>query len=655
MTRKKWVYCSFLISLSILVISILWITRSFIPVAYEFIPGDRFIYDIELNGEVFADLSILLDDLDSPNHNHPTTITPFSQAYQVYIRAQLLLSTLQNENSHIHVSYRLYNPSLRLIMNERHNRYQAELSAKNLSKEIHADISSRGRIIAVYLDPEMDRFSKNLARYILAETQFVSPGGIFRLRNSWEAKEQNPNGEYIAKYESIDHPEDQESLKNLPDLKSFRKTKLSYSDSGPEMKFTRFVPNKSRIATGNLVAFFNIRRGYLETMSGSYSESVIIGNKEVSQSGNFILLRLLKKEILSPSELSHLQTQDKARRANVSPLPLPISISEEEAIRLIDRSTLASGTIDSLLAELNESEKKGDERNTSLFLKFKALVNLQPEVCETLTNQLITASPNSLTRHVISEAFAVSGHTEAQAALVQALRSKAIDVEFQLELIQKLSMVEHPTKLAESTLYEFAADINSEALAGNAIAGLGVMAYNLARYDSSRSQKIVEWMIEQIKPSTHEQNLNLYLMALGNSGLPQALKTFSKYSRHESLSIRSTVAAGLRWIENEGADDLLSKILEKDTESSVRNTAVFALSFRIPNKKTIEAQKKALMKDSSALVRLSILKNIDNSNEAFHGIDQLLRQVSEKDSSEEVRKTAAEILTRITQENSKGS
>ena len=647
--RKKRLFCFFLISIPIAAIIILWTTGSFSHVAYEFNPGDKFIFDIEQRTEVNINLAVLFEDVDSPSWDTSVNVTPLSKSYQVRLRAHLSLSTLHREKSRALVSYSLINPYLQLNINGRDDRYQAELSAQNLSKEVYADVSSQGGILAVYLDPEMDQYSQNLARYILAETQFVSPGGTFRLKNSWEAKEHDPNGQYIAKYERINHPEGQESLENLPNLKTFRKTKLSYSNPEPERKPNRFNPNKSILSTGSLVAFFNVHKGCLQSMSGSHSESMMISNKNVSQSKSSIQIRLLKKEILSLSELSHLQSQDAARRASVSPLPLSVSISEEEAIRIIDRSTLAKETVDSLLAELDKSEKKGDARNTTLFLKFKALVNLHPEVCGTLSLKLIIASPNSLPRHVISEALAVAGHSKAQAALVQTLRSCPSDLQFQSELIQKLSMVEQPTSLAESTLYEFAGDANNTATAGNATAGLGVMAYNLAKYDSIRSHKIVDWIIAQIQPSTHEQNLNLYLMALGNSGSVRALQILSKYLQHESLTIRSTVAASLRWIENERADDLLVKILEKDAESSVRNSAVFALSFRTPNQKTFKAQKKALMKDSSALVRLSILENFGKIQADYPEITQLLRHVAENDRSEEVKKLSARILSEYSQ------
>jgi len=170
------------------------------------------------------------------------------------------------------------------------------------------------------------------------------------------------------------------------------------------------------------------------------------------------------------------------------------------------------------------------------------------------------------------------------------------------------------------------------------------VARNLAKKEPQRAARIVDWLIEETRLSTSEERTRLLLLSLGNSGSSHAFQTIVRFVANSSPSLRSAAVSGLRWIDSSEADTLLAKILISDREISVRLEAVFALSFRPLVPKTFQAQEKAFLEDEAAIVRLSILKNLWQVQKEFPEVRQLVKQAAMNDSSEEVRKAAADIL-----------
>ena len=631
----------------------LWAKSLFSPLVYKLNAGERLFFDIEISSATQADFSVLFRDIDSAQKSQQPAAPILGQSFKLHIRAQITVSVLDKKDNRFLISYRFIDPSLDLQINGSDERSQTEMISRDLSREIFSDLDSQGRVLLVHFDPGMNRLSQSIARSLIAKIQFVLPEYRTRFgkKNHWETLEDDPNGKYKARYETIARVTDQNSPKRLPYSRAFRKTKQDYLAAEPKRRATQGAGQKTVIPGGSLEAFFNVRGGYLEWLGGSETERVLISNKKVSQSENSLRFRFLKKEEVLPLEISQIQRLFEERRAIAKPVHLSVELSAEEAKRIASRSTLGKATIETLLAELETSEKKGEKKNTPLYLKFRALINLHPEVSDTLAKSLLAAAPDSLRRLILSEALSTAGQPEAQEALVHVIRSCPHDSSFQNDLVLRLSMVDPPSVLAEDTLRDFAGDEKNRQICATSITGLGTMAYNLEECDPLRADKIVDWIMAQVHPPVPEAKLNLLLMSLGNSGSTRALPTLAKFLEHPSMTIRSTAVAGLRWIRDEKADELLVRVLRSDSESSVRNNAVFALSFRKPLQITLEAQKEALIEDRSALVRVSVLNNFWKMRQDIPELPMLLRQVAEKDPSEEVKKSATDMLARYAQES----
>ncbi len=620
------------------------------PIAYKFSPGERLVFDVDSMALAEVDISALSANGTPSKAPEKDSLPPMAQSFHVHVRAQLAMSVLDTKDNRLTVSYRFINPVFELDMNGSDTPDLAEALSQSLNGMILSSMDPRGRILSVFFDPRMSRPAQNFAKSLLARIQFVFPDrAVSAKTRSWEVQEDDPNGEYTAHYESIDRPRGPGSPKESSERRTFRKTRRNYVLPDTGQRPSGQTTKGTIVPSGSFDALFDVRAGFLERLTGSETDSVFIGDRKVSQSDTSMQLVLQRAETLRPLELAELLTQGEERRATVKPVPLSGSLSQEEADRLLELSTLGRETIGSLLAELGQSDARGDKRNSSLYLKFRALANLHPETCETLGQHLIEAPPKSLTRRILMDALGSAKCPEAQAALVNVIRSMSMDASLQAEILAKLAMTDQPTLLAENTLRDLAAQGPDRSTFGNAIVGLGTMAYKLRDRDPSRARKIVDWITAQIEPSTPEPVVKLLLMSLGNSGSVGALPTLAEYLGNPSTNLRSIATAGLRWIEDDRVDELLAGMLKSDPESSVRANAVFALGFRRPIPLTTDAQKAALARDSSALVRLSVLENFWKIRQELPDFNQLLKQTAESDASADVRKAASDMLAKSSQ------
>jgi HEAT repeat protein len=298
----------------------------------------------------------------------------------------------------------------------------------------------------------------------------------------------------------------------------------------------------------------------------------------------------------------------------------------------------------SLLADLRAAVEAGRTRDTGLYLQFKALIFLQPEVCPSLAEVLERSAPDGLTADVVGGALGVVGHPEAQAALASALLARRDDPAFVSRIVPFLTMARRPADEAERVLIDLAesqagADVHSAALFG-----LGTMARNSRDSDPGRGDRIAARLLSRLRDPMPEAEADLVLKALGNSGSAKALPTLAEYAKDPSAGLRAAALVGLRFVDAPEADGLLAEALRSDPEASVRIASLQAFSFRQSTGETVKAQIGALAGDLSESVRVAALRNLGKSIGAFPEALEAVRRAAENDASENVRKAAAAIL-----------
>ncbi|MBW2340163.1 MAG: HEAT repeat domain-containing protein [Deltaproteobacteria bacterium] len=612
--------------------------------AYQHIPGERLVYRLDYLSSSVSDLQVLFEGMDSPGTSGEVVQSGLSQSFNTTAQGDLAITVLDRKADRILTTYRLLRPQVTLVANGQEALSQAETIRAALSQVIFAETSSRGRVLSVRFDPAIDNFSQNFARSLLAPIQFVLPDARATGSRQWEVQEDDPNGQYVARYEAEHSAREQGSGESQTGLKTFRKTKIRYLT--PHQK-TR--PGKLQVFTtikpeGSLVARFDVGGGHLYSFRGTEGQIIIMAGKTVARAQITLQLEFLRKETLTAEELTAIRDASVARNMVARAVPLSATISKQEREAIIQRSELGQETLESLVAQLAKAESEGKRRDTPLYLKFKALVYLHPETSSSLGKLLYTVHPQSLTMRILTGALSAAGHPQAQEALVNVIRARPNDSTALLTLVKGLGSVESPTMLSEKTLRDLAANAPDWDVATSAQLALGTMARNLADTSPERAAKIVEWAINKINSSTSEDETRLFLLVLGNAGSIHALPTITRFVVAPSPAVRSTAVLALRWIESSKADLLLAKSLSSDPDPAVRLEATFALSFREPTPTTFQAQKTAFLGDEAVMVRLAALENLWNVHKSFPEVRQLVKQSATNDPSKEVRKAAAEIM-----------
>jgi len=607
------------------------------PIIHRFVAGQRLVYRLDYASSSSYDLQSLFGA--QPSTKQPATPSSLAQSFETSAQGELAATVIGRQGDHLLIAYSLRQPKVRLTANGQEAAAQAEAVSAGLGRNLFAQVNSRGRVIAVLIEPGANNLAQTFVRALLAATQFTLPEEPAAGMQNWETQEDDPNGQFTARYEA-------ETGAAQTGLRTFRKTKLRYLQPRRPGRPNQFDPQTTIKPSGQLIAGFDFSHGRLVSLNGSESQTILIANKTVARVNTTLSLNFVRSETAVPAELSALRRENEARGRLVAAVPLSAT-SKEAGERAIHRSELGEATLESLLAGLAKAESASDHHNDRLYLKFKALVYLHPESSVEIGKILAKAGAESFTMRTLTAALGSVGHAEAQQALVNALRARSQDETALRLLIPALGEASRPTPLAEAALRDLA--FNSSNLSGREIASmaqlaLGAMAQTLAPTAPDRAKNLVERFLKELASASSEQAIRQWLLVLGNAGADQALPAIARFTDHPSPSLRAAAASSLRWIEDPRADELLAKALTSDPEATVRSEAAAALSYREMNAATFEAQKRAFQADKAVNVRLTLLRNLWRAQGTFPEARTLAGTAAAKDESKEVRKQAQAIM-----------
>lgn len=617
--------------------------------AYKFVVGERAIYDLSYSSASVADFTGLFAALGHSKEQAAPSDSPLP--FRTVLRAELAAAVLSTDGNSAVVAYSLRNTALNLETNGQQLFTDAEQISSDLGREIFAVVNSKGKILSVGFGPGVGTRSQYIARTLLALTQFVFPGDEAQVRDlhHWESREDDPSGECLTLYqvESVSSRESQAEYKDA--VGAFRKSKVRYLKSqaedpaGEPSAFKVIEPGRGMLAR------FDFEEGRVLSLDGSESQRVTIAGKTVARAGATLHVNYLRKERLSHSELDQLLALSAERGRTGKAASLVATPSKEETDAAVQRAKLGSATLESLLAELAAAEAGASrgEDDTPLYLKFKALVYVHPESCASLARILASADVGSVTMRLLVGAIGAVGHEQAQAALVSVIRERARDWQALCRLIPALGDARLPAPFAEEELRELASGAADGRIASTAHLSLGVMARSLAGTSPERAAALVDWLVSHTEASPSAEATKQLLLALGNAGSTRALPVMERFAADASPDLRAAAVLSLRWVDSSKAETLLAEALSLDSSATVRLNAAVALGFRRISPATFEAQKRALLNDKDANVRVAVLKDFCQSRESLSAAQALLRRAASRDASKEVRHAASTILASL--------
>jgi hypothetical protein len=611
---------------------------------YRFSPGERLIYQVRYLSRLQADFQALFKDIKNAPEQNVRIGSGVTQSIETSVDGRLTLTILEKRDDGMTVACRLEYPEVTLVSNGQKATLQEEIISTSLSLETFARFDPDGKIRALYFDPQADQNALGYVRALMALTQVVLPKGQ-KFPRPWETEEDDPSGTAVVRYEFSGGQNILGFLKSgRSRLMTFRKIKTRYKEKPENTVGTPKTLPRKTIPEAAWDISFDVRMGRVHSIKGREKQRILISGKEVSSADNSFEMTFLAEEKLPADEIWAMKTSAADLQKAEPAASLRAEISKAESEALIQKSELGQASLETLFADLGRAEARGDEENQDLYLKFKALIYLQPEACKMLAARLAKAPPKSLSFDIISSALAVVGHEQAQAAIVEVIRSRRTEPEAVRPLVQVLGLAQNaPTTLAQSELQELAFQSQDQKLASVSLLALGGMAKALAGTDALRAADIVRRLIDGIQTATPDKKM-AFLLALGNSGSDLALDTFVRYLKDNATELRAAAADGLRWLTTGEADVHLRRVLLEDPEPSVRTEAAFALSFRMPDADNFQATKRAFLNDRSVSVRLSALRNLWEMKDLFPEVHDLAKAAAAQDPAEDVRKAAARLL-----------
>jgi hypothetical protein len=280
---------------------------------------------------------------------------------------------------------------------------------------------------------------------------------------------------------------------------------------------------------------------------------------------------------------------------------------------------------------------------TSLYLKFKALVYLRPEVSVRLGGSLATARAPGVALRVLGPALADSGRPEAQAVLIAVLHARRNDWPALAELIPTLARTRAPTPAVEGVLLELASANNAD-VSSTAQLALGTLAHSLTTFTPARADVIVSWAVAQLEVARSPAQRRQMLLVLGNAGSAAAWPALRTSLHAVEPEVRGAAVTALRGLKGAEVDAALCAALTADPDAGVRLEAARTLNARSMTAATLAAHASALGQEDSPGVRLAVLRNLGRAGQAFPEAAELIRGPAANDPTPEVRTAAAALL-----------
>ena len=537
------------------------------------------------------------------------------------------------------LAYNLPDASVTLFTNDNEDTADAQAIRNDLRRDVFAVVDRQGKVLSLRFDAATSQISRNFARTLIAATQFVFLPQQRACLNQWETQEEDANGGYVAHYRCLN------KACSTAGAASFQKQITNYLPNAEKASGTEFNVEFVIMPAGALTATVDQGSRRVLSLAGTQSQTFQVAGKTVGHTQTSIGLKFIGGDSVAPVRLAALRTAHARLKQSVAAVTLSAPTSKRESEVSIERSELGTDSLEQLRTELAALDSAPAEQNeTRIYLKFKALVYLHPDESQALGQLLSTANAKSITMRVLTGALSVVGSPEAQAALVSAIKARSEDWPALSMLIPALNEVSLPTALAEEAIRELAYKSPDPAIASTAQLTLGTMARRLVGSSPGRADEIVDFLTQQIATSPSLDTTRQLLLALGNAGSVRASAAILKFTADSSPVLRAASASALRWIDSDQARKQLLVMLASEPDSSVRFEAAVALSFRDLTVDSFAAQKQALLAEEDSKVRLALLRNLWQGHLNFPEVRGLTEKVAASDSSQDVRKTATQLL-----------
>ncbi len=441
----------------------------------------------------------------------------------------------------------------------------------DLQKPFYVIMEPDGRVRGYAFQRGVSSIATNILRSVLSTAQVALPPGPDQ--REWSASEDDIQGSYVARY----------SLSNA-ERTTFVKTKGAY-DRVATMSSVVPVDESGTSVEARMTASSVIADdGWISTLSVTEHRMASLGaggkdehhdTRDLPKATTDIRLemtRLDARATMDPSLLGRFERED-----SLYVDAGPFGTGDEAASRRSADERLAGrASFDDLVASsrgLFEDAARGHVRS-----QLAARMRLASGDCARaadLASKPGTAKDES---ELLVSALGATGTKESTEALGAVLNAASALVTVRSQAATSLAFSHDHAIEAKEPLLRAMNDKSAPPEARqSATLALGAVARDLGDGDTDA----VAELVQRYESATTDEERDLYLRALGNSGSIEVLKIARSALASPNATLRGTAAQALRFLPVGEADSLLDRIVQGDSSSAVRIDAIDAIGYRL--------------------------------------------------------------------------
>ena len=503
-----------------------------------------------------------------------------------------------------------------------------ESASKQLENEIRLPFliirKPTGEIVSCSFSPNAKSPTRQFARSLIGLFQFVRPniGPDQALPKTWDTKEDDILGTRNVAY----------TLSNPATI--LKKSGQYIANADPTQHQSAVGVAKIVMQTGNIKDIEGKELNHSVLNSDNRSDS------ELSYHAKLVRQSTVTRKVASEN---HLLANNLGREARE---PLWIKPTEEEIRRDLAKATLGGTSESIVLAPLNQlTESSGTNTlTTDQLLKLRALIMVHPEVCGHLAIQLEKTKPLDAKFRAITEALINAGTDASQTTLIDYLKHNLENKAVVSRIIPCLAGMPRPSSASVSDLFALSEGNLAPTVSRSANLALGAMAFHLRSKSPDRADEIVLRLTTKLDQAQSSEQKMVLISSLGNSGARQISSALSPFVQSQDPEFRSAAITALRFVPGADGERPILHSLSDDQESSVRNSAIFALGFRESNEGIFAALIVAFRVDKEESVRRAALEQLWSWRQKSPAILTVIQAIGSDDPSAEIQKRCSELI-----------
>ncbi|HSP81641.1 MAG TPA: HEAT repeat domain-containing protein, partial [Myxococcaceae bacterium] len=492
-----------------------------------------------------------------------------------------------------------------------------------LAQPFFLTLNRSGAVQLVHFAPTADVLVQGLLRATVAASQHVIPG---KPQDSWQTEEMDTTGRYTARY-------------TRQDGMRFEKSKLVYTHMATPAGLQP-VSHDVELSISSLTKFELEEDLWARSLQSNERLGVDSGPSMPKAVNTLNVHLLLKDRSQDPSLLGALAAQ----RGQL--ITMPLASYQGQAQDPMDewRQVLDGKSFDDIVKNLRElpaDQKESEDARTKALEQLRALFLLEPEQALRVPG-LLREGMDPLAASPMLGALAAASTSESLHALSQVVDDGTLTVPVRTDAVAALGMAPTPNEESVSALRRMASSPEGE-LASTATLGLGNAALMMQDGNARSAESLIHELDSAFRSTNDPLQQALLLRALGNTRDPRILPTLQSALGSSVTEVRQAAVEALRGIPEPTADQLLSSVLLQDPSPDVRQSAVFASSFR-PLQPLLPALSQALRTDTADAVRAAIINLFGANLTVLPEAYSLLTWSSQNDSNPTLRRNATLFL-----------